>query len=177
MKPSVNQVRSAVAVMMVSASLYVGIAQHEGYVEVAAPPVAGDVPTNGFGSTAGVRLGDKTTPVRAMIRLLNEIEDVYAAGVRKCVTVPLYQHEFDAYVSLAYNVGVGAVCRKADKRTVDDQGKPKQPEPDRLIDVLNKADYDEACRRIKSFNRFQGKVMRGLTIRREAEYKQCLGLA
>lgn len=176
-KPSTGQVRSALGVLVLAASTLVGIAVHEGYKGEAYIPVPGDVPTIGYGTTAGVKMGDKTTPVRSLQTLLNEIEDVYAAGIRKCVTVPLHQHEFDAYVSLAYNVGVGAVCRKADKRTVDDQGRPKLPEPDRLIDVLNKGDYDEACRRIKSFNKFQGKVIRGLAIRREAEYKQCMGLA
>ncbi|HEU4830681.1 MAG TPA: hypothetical protein VFS65_00740, partial [Candidatus Saccharimonadales bacterium] len=122
-KPSVGQVRSAVAVLVLSASTLVSLALHEGYRDTAYIPVPGDVPTIGFGFTKNVKMGDKTTPVRSLVRLLDEVENVYAAGIRKCVTVPLYPHEFEAFVELAYNVGVGAVCRKADKRTVDDKGK------------------------------------------------------
>jgi len=158
MKPSANQVRSAVAVLVLAASTLVGIATHEGYVEVAAPPVAGDVPTNGFGSTDGVKLGDKTTPVRAMVRLLDEIEGIYAAGVKSCVTVPLFWYEFASFVSLTYNIGVKAFCGST------------------LVKKLNAGDYAGACAEIKRWDKFQGKPLRGLTIRREAEYKQCMGL-
>lgn len=158
-KPSVNQVRSAVAVLVLAASTLVGIATHEGYVEVAAPPVAGDVPTNGYGSTDGVKLGDKTTPVRAMVRLLDEMEDVYAAGVKSCVAVPLFPWEFASFVSLAYNIGVKAFCGST------------------LVKKLNASDYEGACSEIKRWDKFKGKPLRGLTIRRDAEYKQCLGLA
>jgi lysozyme len=82
--------------MVLAASTLVGIAVHEGYREEAYIPVPGDVPTIGFGSTTGVRMGDKTTPTRSLVRLLDEIEGVYAAGVRRCVTVPLYQYEYEA---------------------------------------------------------------------------------
>lgn len=160
-----SQPRMKVAALVLSASTLVGIALHEGYRDEAYIPVPGDVPTIGFGSTAGVKMGDRTTPERSLIRLLNEVEGVYAAGLRKCITVPLYQHEYEAYISLAYNVGVGAVCQRA-----------RPGKPDRLMDVLNKGDYAEACRRILSFNKSGGKVLRGLTIRREAEYRQCIGL-
>ena len=57
-----------------------------------------DVPTIGFGTTAGVRMGDRTTPERSLVRLLGEIEDIYATGVKSCVTAPLYPHEFEAFV-------------------------------------------------------------------------------
>lgn len=171
-----NQVRTSVAALILAASTLVGIATKEGYVEVAKPPVAGDVPTNGFGSTEGVKLGDRTTPVRALQRLLDEVDTVYAQGVRNCVTVPLFQYEFAAYVSLAYNIGVGAFCKKADKDRLDKHGNP-DPEPDRLIDVLNKGDYAEACRRIDSFNKFHGKSLPGLVKRRAEERAICEGRA
>ena len=156
-KPLFNQGRSAVALLVLAASTLVGIALHEGYKDEAYIPVAGDVPTIGFGTTAGVKMGDKTTPERSLVRLLDEIEGVYAAGVRRCVTVPLYQHEYEAYVSLAYNIGVSAFCGST------------------LVKLLNQERYSEACKQIKRWDRFQGNPLRGLTIRREAEYKQCMG--
>lgn len=151
--------RAQVASLVLAASTLVGIAVHEGYRGDAYVPVKGDVPTIGFGSTDGVRMGDRTTPERSLVRLLDEIEGVYAAGVRRCVTVPLYQHEYEAYVSLAYNIGVNAFCRST------------------LVKLLNQERYVEACEQIKRWNRAGGKVLRGLTIRREAEYKQCMELA
>src|SRR5574340_507315 len=106
--------RIAVSTLVLSAAALVGIAQWENYVEVAAPPVAGDVPTNGFGTTRNadgspVKAGDATTPPRALVRLLADA-DAYARAVRRCAPVPMHQHEFDSFVSLTYNIGPGAFC-------------------------------------------------------------------
>jgi lysozyme len=164
-KASPTQVRSAIAVMVLAASTLVGIAVHEGYKDEAYIPVPGDVPTIGFGTTAGVRMGDKTTPTRSLVRLLDEVEGVYAAGVKRCVTVPLYQHEYEAYVSLAYNVGVAAFCRKA-----------KPGKPPNLIDLINAGKYAEACERIEAFKYGPGrKVLPGLVKRRAEERALCEG--
>jgi lysozyme len=149
--------RMAVSSLVVGAALLVGITKYEGFPLEAVIPVRGDVPTIGPGRTEGVKIGDKTEPVRELVYLLNNLEGKYAAAVRRCVTVPLYQHEFDAYVSLTYNIGTTAFCGST------------------LVRKLNAGDYTGACAEIKRWNRFQGKPLRGLTIRREAEYKQCMG--
>lgn len=151
--------RTTVTALLVSASLLVGITKYEGFPLEAIIPVPGDVPTIGPGRTEGVKVGDKTEPVRELVYLLNNLEDKYAAGVRRCVTVPLYQHEFDAMTSLTYNIGVSAYCGST------------------LVKKLNAGDYAGACAEIKRWDKFKGKPLRGLTIRREAEYKQCMGLA
>ena len=164
-KTSTTQARSAVALLVLAASTLVGIAVHEGYKDEAYIPVRGDVPTVGFGTTAGVKIGDKTTPVRSLVRLLDEIEGVYAAGVKRCVTVPLYQHEYEAFVSLAYNVGVPTFCRKALP------GKPPN-----LIDLINSGKYEEACVRIEAFKYGPGrKILPGLVRRRAEERALCEG--
>ena len=124
--------------MVLAAMTVVGIAVSEGYKGEAYIPVPGDVPTIGYGTTKDVRMGDKTTPVRSLVKLMEEVDTVYVAGVKKCVTVPLYQHEFSAYVSLTYNIGVGAFCRKA-----------KEGKPPNLIDLINAGKYEEACERIE----------------------------
>jgi lysozyme len=157
--------RMSVAVMVVSGALIGALATDEDYRETAYIPVKGDVYTIGYGSTAGVKKGDRTTPARALIRLLDEVENVYADGVRKCVTVPLYQYEYDAYVRLAYSVGVPTFCRKA---------KPGQPP--NLIDLINAQRYAEACERIEAFNKGPGrKVLPGLVARRAKERAMCEG--
>lgn len=153
------QPRQAIAALTVSAALLVGIATHEGYVETAAPPVPGDVPTNGFGSTgADIKLGDKTTPVRALVRLLADA-DRHAQAVKRCAPVPMYQHEFDAYVSLTYNIGASAFCSST------------------LTKKLNAGDYVGACREILRWDKFKGQPLPGLTKRRQSEYQQCIGAA
>lgn len=156
-------IRRAAATLVLSAAALVGIAQWESYVEVAAPPVAGDVPTNGFGTTRNpdgspVKAGDTTTPARALVRLLADA-DQYARAVRRCAPVPMHQHEFDAYVSLAYNIGPGAFCSST------------------LAQKLNAGDYAEACRQILRWDKFKGRPLRGLTLRRQAEYRLCTGEA
>ena len=93
-----NTTRNTILTLAVSAVGLVGIATFEGYRGDAYRDSVG-VPTIGYGETSGVKMGQKTTPERALVQLLVSAEK-HAKGVRKCVTVPLYQHEFDAYVSL-----------------------------------------------------------------------------
>ena len=152
-----KKVRIAVGVLAVSATCLVGIATHEGYRSEAYKDAVG-IPTLGFGETAGVKIGDKTTPERALVQLLESTEK-HADAIRQCIKVPLYQHEFDAYVSLAYNIGTGAFCRST------------------LVKKLNAKDYAGACEEIRRWNKAGGKVLPGLVKRREAEYRMCKGEA
>ncbi len=149
--------RTTIGALVLAASTLVGIATHEGYRDTAYIPVPGDVPTIDFGRTNGVKMGDKSNPVRGLIYLMDEVEGVYANGVKQCVTVPLYQYEFGAYVSLTYNIGVNAFCKST------------------LVKKLNSGDYAGACASISNWNKAGGKVLKGLVIRREAERALCEG--
>ena len=149
--------RIAAYSIAISAACLVGIATHEGYRSEAYKDTVG-IPTVGFGETAGVKMGDKTTPERALVQLLESTEK-HADAIRQCIKVPLYQHEFDAYVSLAYNIGAGNFCRST------------------LVKKLNAKDYAGACEEIRRWNKAGGKVLPGLVKRREAEYKMCKGEA
>ena len=147
--------RIAAYSIAISAACVVGIATHEGYRSEAYKDTVG-IPTVGFGETAGVKMGDKTTPERALVQLLESTEK-HADAIRQCIKVPLYQHEFDAYVSLAYNIGAGNFCRST------------------LVKKLNAKDYAGACEEIRRWNKAGGKVLPGLVKRREAEYRMCMG--
>lgn len=149
------KVRLAVALLSLSFAGGVGIVLHEGYTGTAMIPVPGDVPTIGFGTTSGVRIGDKTSPPVALARALRDVRR-FEGALRQCVTTPLYQNEYDAYVSLAYNIGPGAFCRST------------------LVKKLNAGDYPGACREILRWDKFKGKPLPGLTNRRRAEYAQCV---
>ena len=58
--------RRTAAALTLSAAALVGIVLHEGYTDRAVIPVKGDVPTIGFGTTSGVKIGDTTTPTKAL---------------------------------------------------------------------------------------------------------------
>ena len=148
--------RVTVAALSLSASALVGIAVHEGYRESAYRPVPGDVPTIGFGTTEGVKMGDRTDPVQALTRKLADVRK-FEGALRTCVKVPLHQHEYDAFLSLAYNIGSGAFCAST------------------LVRKLNGGDYAGACAEILRWDKFQGQPLRGLTLRRQNEHRQCLG--
>lgn len=152
----IDRKRSAVAGIVLSASALVGIALHEGYSDHAIEPVKGDVPTLGFGTTSGVKMGDRITPPVALARALTDVQK-FEGALKQCVTVPLSQNEYDAYISLSYNIGSRAFCNST------------------LVRNLNAGDYSGACQQILAWDRLRGKPLRGLTIRRQAEYQQCIG--
>lgn len=149
--------RRALAGLALSAAGLVGLAQWEDYTDHAVTPVAGDRPTIGFGTTEGVRMGDRITPPVALARALQDVQR-YEGALRRCVTVPLHQHEYDAFVSLAYNIGPTAFCGST------------------LVRRLNAEDYAGACSEIRRWDKFKGKPLRGLTLRREREFAQCMGV-
>jgi lysozyme len=148
--------RINVAALALSASALVGIALHEGYRDAAYSPVPGDVPTIGFGTTDGVQPGDRTTPTRALVQLLNDASK-YEMAVQRCAPVAMYQHEFDAYVSLTYNIGPNAFCGST------------------IVRRLKAGDYEGACDAILMWDKFKGRPLPGLTKRRQEERAKCLG--
>lgn len=148
--------RTNVAALVLSASTLVGIAVHEAYRPEAYIPVPGDVPTVGFGTTDGVKLGDKITVERALIRLLADASK-FENAVKRCAPVPMYQYEFDAYVSLTYNIGETAFCNST------------------LVKQLKAGNYAQACEEILRWDKFKGRTLKGLTKRRKEEYHKCLG--
>jgi lysozyme len=166
--------RTPIRALFAGAVLIVSVAGYESYVQDAMIPIPGDVPTKGFGTTRNadgspVKLGDTTTPVRALGDLLRDVNHS-SEGIKRCIKAPLFQHEFDAYSSLAYNVGVGAVCQSS------------------IPAKLDAGEYGAACRTILDFNGqcvardkagkcVKKKIIQGLVNRREAEFKQCAGEA
>jgi len=107
-----NQIRyrTAIAVLSLSAAGLIGILNREGYTDHAVIPVPGDVPTIGFGTTTGVKLGDKTNPMQAVGYVFRDIK-LYEAAIKQCIHVPLTQPEYDVYLDFSYNVGSGAFCK------------------------------------------------------------------
>lgn len=159
--PNPNRPRVAAASLVLAASTLVGIALHEGYTDDAIIPVPGDVPTYGYGTTrkpdgSSVKMGEKTTPTRALVDLLRDASK-FEQAVKRCAPVPMHPWEFQAYVSFTYNVGESAFCNST------------------LVKKLKAFDYDGACKELLKWDKVKGVQVRGLTNRRQAEYKMCMG--
>lgn len=162
----VDSNRTFIATLVLSAAALVGIAVDEGYSAKAVPdPVKGAaVPTIGFGTTGGVRMGDTTTPVKALERKLLDVQQNESV-IKRCVKVPLHQHEYDAFINLAYNIGPGAFCAST------------------IVKRLNTQDYAGACDAILMWkmvgdvdcSKPGNQTCRGLWERRKRLRSQCLG--
>jgi lysozyme len=177
----ISKFRLPVAIAALSAAGFGGIVAWESFVETATPPVKGDVPTYGFGSTkhadgSPVKAGEQIAPPAAVRLTLSHIaKDETALKACFGAETLIAQHEWDAFVSLAYNVGAGAVCASS------------------IPGKLKSGNYEAACKTILDFNSFctkpkvksvTGKMtcppgalrkLAGLTARRDAEYKRCMG--
>lgn len=151
--------RVVVAALGLSAMGLVGIANQEDFKGTAYRDGAG-IPTVGFGSIKGVKMGDTITVRQALTRLSKEVKDEYEVGVHQCVKSPLYPHEYDTYVRVTYNIGVSAFCSST------------------MVKRISTEDYIGACEAIKLFNKvtINGKkvVSRGLSNLRVEQVKECL---
>jgi lysozyme len=166
-----TKTRYALAALGASAAVIASIAGFEGFRDKAYPdPVHGwDVPTIGYGTTAGVKPGDTITKDEAIERLGADVNK-FGEEIKKCIgpDVPLSQGEFDAFVSLSYNVGTAAFCRSS------------------IPLKLRNGRHDAACTAILTFKylRINGKpfdcstpgnkICAGIWTRRQAEYQRCI---
>lgn len=166
--------RVAVAALALSASALVGIALNEGYTEHAVIPTRGDVPTVGFGSTrrddgSPVQMGDMIKPPQALARSLAHIEHD-EAGIKHCVTAPLYQAEYDLLVDFAYQYGVPKLCAST------------------MVREANAGRYVESCKGYLKYRFSQGRDCslpkhwgpggcKGVWLRNRARYERCKGEA
>ena len=106
--------------------------------------------TIGYGRTKDVREGDIITEVQAERDLLEELEE-FAEQVLNSVKVELTQNELDALTSWTYNLGVGNLQSST------------------LLKKLNAGDKNSVPSEMVRWNKAAGKVLAGLTKRREAE--------
>lgn len=122
-------------------------------------PATGGAPwTVGVGHTGPeVKRGMVITDAQSAAYLIADLAK-FEAGVTGLAPVTT-QAQFDALVSLAFNIGLGNLGKST------------------LIRKHNAGDYDGAARQFVVWNRAAGKVMDGLTRRREAEARMYRGLA
>lgn len=105
-------------------------------------------PINGVNPHEGMVI----TQQQADELLINNLKG-YEDAVNKYVTYRINQNQFDALVSFAYNCGNGALKTST------------------LLKKLNAGDVQGAANEFLRWNKANGKVLNGLTRRREAERK------
>ena len=121
------------------------------------------IPTIGFGNTfyengTKVKLGDQISKTDAL-KLLEVIANRdFADKIFPSIKVKVTQSQFDAMVSLAYNIGAGAFSKST------------------LLKKVNAGDIAGAGEEFLRWNKAGGKVVLGLTRRREREKQLFLSL-
>lgn len=123
------------------------------------PGSGGDPWTVGWGATGtGIKKGVTWTQGQADARLEHDV-NTFATKVSALLkTAPTTQSQYDALVSFAFNVGIGALKEST------------------LLRMHMDADYDGAAGQFARWNRASGKVLAGLTRRRAAEMRLYKGL-
>lgn len=109
--------------------------------------------TIGYGHTKDVKRGDKISQQQAD-KLLSEDSKEFSRNISYCCEenhILLNQHEFDAVVCFAYNVGFNAFVNST------------------LFDYLENGDKLKASNEFLRWNKVKGKPVLGLTRRRNAE--------
>lgn len=151
-----NAVRIAAAALSISGAGLIGIAVHEDWRPTAYLPTPNDKLTVGFGSTKDVKPGQTITVTRGLIRLKEDATEAEQA-VKKCADVPMFQYEYDAWVSFTFNVGGNAFCASTASR------------------LLREYKYAEACAQMDRWIYQGNDVLPGLVNRRKAERALCEG--
>lgn len=105
--------RILVAALTLSAAGFIGLVSHESYTESAVIPTKNDRPTVGYGSTfwedgRPVKMGEKITPVRALIVAQAHIGKEETSFRKSLPGVKLYPTEYDIYMDWVYQYGTGA---------------------------------------------------------------------
>jgi lysozyme len=117
----------------------------------------GGVWTDGFGNTNQVVPGKSVTVPQALDTLLKNVKTAEQA-VNTCITQPMTQGEYDAFVKFTYNVGNDAFCKST------------------LVKKFNAGDPKGACDELLRWVYVKGKKVNGLVNRRKAEHQLCLSL-
>jgi len=114
-------------------------------------PTKNDVPTIGWGTTKGVKMGMRWTQAQADAAFAAELAEFGAQVASRLGSAPTTQGQYDAMVSLAYNIGVGAFGDST------------------LLKLHKAGDYVAAAAQFARWNKQAGVVLNGLTRRRAAE--------
>lgn len=153
-----------------SPALHAFVAEQEG-LRLEPYLCPGNECTQGYGHTKGVTMESPTITVETAQRWLTEDLEEAAAIVRKHVTVPLTQGQFDALTSFMFNIGPGAPGKRDGlvwlRRMNGDTG--RRPVHSTLLAKLNSGDYAGAAEEFARWTHAGGRQLDGLVKRRARE--------
>ena len=114
------------------------------------------IPTIGYGNTfyedgRKVKLGEQISKTDALELLEKIVNKDFADKIFPALKVPVAQNQFDAMVSLAYNIGTGSFLKST------------------LLKKVNAGDFIGASEEFLKWNKSGGKELLGLTRRRKRE--------
>lgn len=132
------------------------------------PKSGGDPYTVGWGSTGpDVRRGTVWTQEQADAHLTRDVER-FEAMANNAITVAVTQGQWDAFISILFNVGPGSAHKDGILRL-------KSGIPSTLLRMLNAGDYDGCADQFLRWVSPGSNVERGLKRRRTAERIVFLG--
>lgn len=111
--------------------------------------------TNGIGHTRGVTPATEVNERQIAVNLIDDVQRV-ESGIARCMPVAMPQGVYDATVSFAFNVGVGAVCRST------------------YAQLINQQQWQAACDQLMRWVYVKGVRNKGIETRRTAERALCL---
>ncbi len=117
----------------------------------------GGVPTIAFGSTRysdgrAVTMKDPMISLAAGTKLFMDTLVKYEDCVNESIKVPMTQNEYNAMVSLCYNIGTSAF------------------ENSTLVKLMNSnSDKESVANQFIRWNKDNGRIVKGLTVRRKLE--------
>ena len=145
-------IKTKVAALSLSAAGALFIMSHEGVKTEAYPdPAHGKtIPTICVGHTHLVYMGQKASLAQCEAWL---VEDTSVAGkaVKRLVKTPLTHMQYDALISFVFNTGEGNFAKST------------------LLKKINSGDCVGAGNEFLKWNKSNGRVLRGLTKRRQGE--------
>lgn len=113
-----------------------------------------------YGHTATAKLGQYYTDAECDALLIRDLNTIYAPGIRRCLTAPVTQNEFNALVDFGYNLGIAKACGST------------------LMKLVNRGQYDLASNEFTKWTFVGGKDCKlaasrcsGIVKRREWEQR------
>lgn len=114
----------------------------------------GGVWTICHGSTHDVHAGQIATPDECRARLTADMR-VAIDGVQRCIRRSMTNAQAASFADIAYNIGVVRFCRSS------------------IASRFNAGDTKGACAALLWYDKADGRVLQGLRLRRQEEYKLC----
>ena len=113
------------------------------------------VPTACYGETRNIRMGMQFTKPQCDAMFISRLDE-FGDKLERCITRPMSDDTYVAFLSLSYNIGSGGFCKSSVAR------------------LYNAGDRRAACHAILKFDRAGGRVLAGLVTRRKREEALCL---